>query len=469
MGAGIPCVVVRAAGDALAGWLAAWWRWTDARVMSDQAGSGAPDPESGGSAPTGSPIPDSGSEATSASAPSAGGGPRRHRWLVGVLFGLATLVGVFAVLAVWANRQALNTDNWTSTSSQLLANPQVQTAVASYAVAQLFASGVPQAQIKAVLPPKLQGVAGPLTSGLEQLAEKVAPRVLASAQVQTLWRAANRQAHTTLLKIINGGGSVASTNGGVVTLNLHAIVDQLASALGAQGAVSAARSKLQGNAGAVQGAASQVGVTLPPATGELVIMRSSQLKTVQDIAADIKGLALVLPIISFLLFGLAVWFARGRRRAALRTTGWCFVGVGFFVLLVRRVGGNEIVNALVKNPENRPAAHDVWTIGTSLLYHIAVALIVYGLVLVSAAWVAGDTRPARWLRRTLAPTLRERPAAVYAGVFGVLLVVVVWGPTPATRQVGYIVLFVVLLVLGVEALRRQTAREFPAVAAAGVG
>jgi hypothetical protein len=43
----------------------------------------------------------------------------------------------------------------------------------------------------------------------------------------------------------------------------------------------------------------------------------------------------------------------------------------------------------------------------------------------------------------------------------VLLVVVVWGPTPATRQVAYIVLFVVLLVLGVEALRRQTAREFP--------
>jgi hypothetical protein len=444
--------------------------------MSDQAGSGAPDPESGGSVPTGSPIadpgsggsapagspvPDPGSGAAGASASSAGGEPRRHRWLVGVLFGLATLVGVFAVLAVWANRQALNTDNWTSTSTQLLANQKVQSAVASYAVAQLFASGAPQAEIKSLLPAKLQPLAGPVTSGLQQLAEKVAPRVLASAQVQALWRQANRQAHATLLKIINGGGSLASTNGGVVTLNLHAIVDQVAAALGAEGAVSAARSQLQSNAGAVQGAAGTLGVSLPPSSGELVIMRSSQLKTVQDIASDIKGLALVLPILSFVLFGLAVWFARDRRRRALRLTGWCFVGVGLFVLLVRRLGGNEIVNALVKNPENRPAGHEVWTIGTSLLYHIAVALIVYGLVLVVAAWVAGGTRPAVWLRRELAPTLRERPAVVYGGVFGVLLVVVVWGPTPATRQVAYIVLFVVLLVLGVEALRRQTAREFP--------
>ena len=89
-----------------------------------------------------------------------------------------------------------------------------------------------------MLPAQLQPVAGPLASGLEQLAEKVAPRVLASSQVQALWRQANRQAHTTLLRIINGGGAVASTNGGVVTLNLHAIVDQLAAALGAEGAVS---------------------------------------------------------------------------------------------------------------------------------------------------------------------------------------------------------------------------------------
>jgi hypothetical protein len=453
-------------------------------MMSDLPGSGAPDPDAGGAPAPGSGVPEHAVGAASASGsaprvpvpdPIAGAAsvpgpstaatptapPRRRRWWVGGLFVLATLCGVLAVLAVWANRQALNTDNWTTTSSRLLENKDVQAAVASYAVTELFASGGPQAEIKSALPALLQPLAGPISSGLQQLAEKVAPRVLASSQVQTLWREANRSAHTTLLKIINGGGSLASTNGGVVTLNLHAIVDQLAATLGAQGAVSAAQSKLAGNAGAVQGAAGTLGITLPPSSGQLVIMRSSQLKTVQDIAADIKGLALVLPILTFVLFGLAIWFSRDRRRQALRTTGWCFVGVGLLVLLARRVGGNDIVDSLVKNPENRPAGHAVWTIGTSLLSDIAVALVVYGLILVVAAWLAGGTRPAVAVRRWLAPTLRERPAVAYAGVFGVLLVVIVWGPTPATRQVAYIVLFVVLLVLGVEALRRQTAREYP--------
>jgi hypothetical protein len=263
------------------------------------------------------------------------------------------------------------------------------------------------------------------------------------------------------LKIISGGGSLARTNGGVVALDLHAIVDQLASSLGVQEQVAAVRSKLQGNAGTVQGAAKAAGITLPPSSGQLVVMRSSQLKTAQDFASAIKGLALVLPIITFVLFMLAVWLSKGRRQQAVRTTGWCFVAVGLLVLLARRLIGNGIVDGLVKNPSNRPAAHNVWSIGTTLLYDIGAALVVYGLVFVVAAWLAGHTRPATALRRALAPTLRTRPAVAYVVVFIGLLLVVLWGPTPATRQVAYIIGFAVLLVLGVEALRRKTAEEFP--------
>ncbi len=377
------------------------------------------------------------------------------------LFVLATIVGIAAVPAVWINRQVLNTDNWTNTSSQLLANKQIQTAVAAYAVNQLFSSGVPQAEIKAVLPPKLQPVAGPAAAGLEQIANQLAPRVLAASQVQAAWREANRAANATLVKIVNGGGSLASTHGGVVTLDLHAIVSQLAAQLGVQKQVAAAQSALQANSSKVKAATAKVGVALPPTTGQLVILRSSQLKTAQDIASGIKGLALALPLIAFAMFALAVRLSWGHRREALRTTGWCFVAVGLFVLLDRRLAGNAIVNALVKNPSNRPAAHQVWTIGTTLLYDIAVALIVYGLIFVAAAWLAGHTRLARATRRGLAPTLRDRPAAGYIAVYVVLLLAIVWGPTPATRQLPYIIAFIILLGLGVHALRRQTAQEFP--------
>ena len=70
-----------------------------------------------------------------------------------------------------------------------------------------------------------------------------------------------------------------------------------------------------------------------------------------------KSLAIVLPALAILLFALAIWLARGRRRQALRTAGWCFVVVGVLLLLVRRVGGNEIVDSLVKVPSNEAAVH----------------------------------------------------------------------------------------------------------------
>jgi hypothetical protein len=432
----------------------------DARLVTEKAANGAPSPDTAARPETSRP-----------SGPASGSshGPRRHRFLIASLFVLATIVGIGAVHAVWLNRQALNTDNWTATSSRLLADKQIQTAVAAYTVNQLFSSGVPQAQLKAALPTRLQPLAGPISSGLEQLAGQAAPRFLATPQLQAAWRAANRAAHRTLVKIIDGGGALASTHGGVVTLNLHAIVSQLAASLGIQQQVAAAAAKLKANAGTVKSGAAQLGVTLPPANGQLVIMRSSQLGTVQDVASTIKGAALILPLLAFALFALAIALSRGRRREALRRTGWCFVGLGLLVLLDRRLAGNDVVNALVKNPANRPAAHQAWAIATTLLYDIAVAVVVYGLILVVAAWLAGDTRPATVLRRSLAPTLRERPAAVYVAAYLALLLIIVWGPTPATRQLPYIVGFIVLLALGVHALRRQTAHEFPQAQSGDVG
>jgi hypothetical protein len=385
----------------------------------------------------------------------------RHRFLIGTLFVLGTIVGIVAVLAVWANRQALNTDNFTNTSSQVLADQHVQSALSAYMVNQLFSSGAVEAQVKSALPTQFGAVAGPLTSGLEQVAGNLAPKVLASSPAQEAFRRSVHASHATLMKIIDGGGTAVSTNGGVVTLNVRALVDQLATTLGVQEQVASARSKLQQNAGTIQGAASKAGITLPANDGQIVIMRSSQLKTVQDIASAIKGLAIVLPLLTFALFIFAVWLARDRRRPALRMTGWCFVLIGLITLLARRVLGNYIVDSLVKNQSNKTAVHDIWTISTSMLYDIAVVLVVFGLVVVAAAWLAGHTRPATALRRAMAPTLRDHPAAAYSTVYVALLLLIIWGPAPAFRQLGYIIAFALLLTLGVHTLRRQTTSEFP--------
>jgi hypothetical protein len=308
-----------------------------------------------------------------------------------------------------------------------------------------------------------RALAGPAAAGLRELAGRAAPELLARPRVQQAWRQANRVAHEELLRVINGGGPLVSTRAGEVTLDVRTLVDQLAASLGLSQQLAAARQKLAGGAGAaVRGAAQQrLGVTLPPSAGRIVVLRSNQLEAAQKAAKAIRGLAWVMTGVSLLLFAVAIALASGWRRLALRTVGWCLIADGILVLLARRVGGGRLVDALVPPGSVRPAAHSAWTIGTSLLYDIAVAMVVYGLVLVCAAWLAGSTRPAVALRRTLAPALRFRVGASYAVVamlFGLLLL---WGPTPAFQKLVGILLFAVLIVVGVEALRRQTAHEFP--------
>ncbi|HET8949429.1 MAG TPA: hypothetical protein VFN44_02930 [Solirubrobacteraceae bacterium] len=388
-----------------------------------------------------------------------------HRVLVPILLLLASLALFTGAFAVWVNRQALNTENWKTTSSELLADEQVQAALAPYLVDQLFTNVDVTGAIQQRLPSDLQVLAGPATAGLRQLADRAAPKVLAEPRVQDAWVTANAAAHEQLLKIINGGGPIVSTAGGVVTLDLNALVKRLAAELGVSSQVAAAQAKLQGTVGEQAKAQLQqrLDLTVPSTSGKLEIMRSDELKTAQDVAGAVKSLAIVLPALAIALFALAIWLARDRRRQALRSAGWCFVVVGALLLLIRRIGGNEIVDSLVKVPSNEAAVHQAWMIATSLLFAIAVALVVYGLVFALAAWLGGPTRPARFLRKLAAPELRESPAVAYAVAGGLLLALVLWGPTPAFRQPAWILLFAALLALGVAALRRQTAAEFPGV------
>ena len=399
------------------------------------------------------------------------GAKRHHRTLVGVILTLAVVVSFGAALALWVNRQALNTDAWTNTSGRLLENKNVQKALSVFMVEQLFDNVDVAGQLQTVLPPQAAALAGPAAAGLRELAGRLAPQLLASPTVQNAWRLANRTAHQELLKVINGGSSTISTANGEVVLNLRPLIDRLAAALGVEKQVQAARNQLQGTSGANARNAIQqrLNVTLPATSGRVVLMRSDQLKTVQSVAHAIRPLAVVLTALMVILFALAIWLAEGWRRVALRRVGWCFIGVGLTVLIVRRVLGDRVVDALVSSETVRPAAHSAFTIGTTLLYDIGIAAFAYGVAFVVGAWLAGKTRPAVSLRRVLAPALRYHLASVYGVVALLYLLVIAWGPTAALRKPAGIILFAGLIILGVEVLRRQVARENPDVQRGGAG
>jgi hypothetical protein len=108
-----------------------------------------------------------------------------------ILFALASLALFIGAFAVWVNRQALDTDNWQATSSELLADEQIQAALSPYLVDQLFANADVPGAIQQRLPSNLQVLAGPASAGLRQLADRAAPELLARPKVQGAWVTAN--------------------------------------------------------------------------------------------------------------------------------------------------------------------------------------------------------------------------------------------------------------------------------------
>ena len=115
---------------------------------------------------------------------------RVHRFVVPTLLVLATVIGIGATFALWVNRQALNTSNWSTTSSKILRDKQVQTALSAYLAHELFTQVDVSAELRTVLPKQLRPFAGPAAAGLQQLADQLAPKLLASPVVESAWVAA---------------------------------------------------------------------------------------------------------------------------------------------------------------------------------------------------------------------------------------------------------------------------------------
>jgi hypothetical protein len=362
---------------------------------------------------------------------------RVHKRLVTALIVVASLVGTVAVFAVWLDRQALNTDEWTSTSGKLLENSKVRSALAHYLVDQIYPSAGVSRELGQLLPAQARPLASPASDGLKLLATRAVQEALGTAPVQYLWRQANRVAHRELLAVINGGVGPVSTSNGTVSLDLGKLVRQLG------------------------GPASVGGLSLAPGAAKIEILHSHELQTAQGIAHAIRDLALLLTVLGVALYASAVALARGWRRVALRDVGLGAIAAGVAALIARGLIGQYVVNQLSQDPTVRPAAGAVWSIGSSLLSQTAIFLVIDGLLIVAAAALAGPSRIAYTIRGLGAHYLYGRAGITYAIAAAVFLLLVVWGPTLAFRTPVSVAVIAALVVVGTEALRRQVRAEFP--------
>ena len=366
---------------------------------------------------------------------------RRPGRIAGVraLVVLGTVLLLVSVHAVWVNRLALQTDTWVDTSDELLQDDEIRAVLAARLTDELYSSVDIAEQLQAILPPAADPLAGPAAAGLREFTERRANIFLARPRVVAAWREANRLAHEQFVRIVEGEAAALETEGGNVVLVLRPLLADLATQVGL----------------------GEVAGRLPANAGSIVIMEEDQLDAVQTLMRILDLAGTWLWVLILVCWALAVYLSPGRRLTTLRGIAWGLLFVGLAVLAILRLGTTFVTGSLVQVESNRPAAESVLDIVTALLRTSAWALVAIGVLLVIGTWLAGPGRRATAFREFSAPVLRDYPNAVWGAFAFLVLLVLVWGPTPATRNLVGILVIVGLATLGLWAFRRATIEEFP--------
>lgn len=365
---------------------------------------------------------------------------RGRRRTVKGLVALGSVLAFLSVFAIWIERQALNTGDWVATSGKLLQNETIRGALADYLVDQFYENVNVEKEFEAKLPSAIKDLAGPAAGAARQVAGDGAEKVLENSTAQSLWEDANRSAHEQLLAVLEDKGDAVSTEEGNVSLNLSSLITNLA-----------------GQIGIGQSLAEK----LPEDAGQIEILHSDELQTAQNVAVAIKGLALVLSILTFAAFGFAIYLARSNRWVAVLFSGIGLIAAGFAVIVARHIVGGVVVDQLVTVESAKPAAEATWSIATSLMTSIATTVIVVGLLFSLAGWLGSPTGSARSTRRVIAPALRDYVPYIYTGLAIVVGIYFISGPTQGLRTFLTTLIVAGMAAFGIFELRKQTAEEFP--------
>jgi hypothetical protein len=362
-----------------------------------------------------------------------------------VLIVVAAVLLLLTAFAVWINRVALNTSVFADTSTSLLDNDQIRSAVATRAVDELFASVDVQAELEAQLPQDWKSLSGVAAAGARQASYQIVDRALEQPAFQRLFAISLEESHATLVEVLEGGGSRVSTQGGAVTLDLREIIREAADRIGI---------------------GEQVADKIPADAGQIVVLRSDQLDTAQNAFQLLKTLAWVLPLLTLAAFAGAVWL-RIDRRKGVRGVGVALLVVGAVGLVAAKLTGNYLVNSLVSERDTRPAANDAWNILTDLMRGSFRLMIVIGILFLVASWLAGPGRRAVASRRALAPALEGRlwPYVVLAVIAVILLMT---GSVNDFSRYLVVLLLVALGAIWIELTRTQIQHEFPDAAAPAI-
>ncbi|MBJ7459300.1 MAG: SHOCT domain-containing protein [Thermoleophilaceae bacterium] len=366
--------------------------------------------------------------------------PYKLGWGLGIVMVLASLALFLSFITLWANRQLLDSQQWTETSTEVLAKPAVQSALANYLVDQLFTSVDVEQELKDQLPEDWDVLASPATSGLRSLALSGTKSALELPLVQAAWKDANLLSHEQLITILEGGNENVSTANGEVTVNARSILEDVAQKVGLSG---------------------ELTQKIPDSAATFVIYQSDDLATIQNIYTTVKDLRWVFAGIALLLYVLAISLAKGRRRRAVIWMGTSFVVVALLVLITSSLARGPVVDSLAQTSSVVPAVTDIYNISIEVLNRMAGSLLFTGILVLLAAMLAGPYKWAIAVRQFLAPYFRDYLGLSIATAVLLFLLALWLVPVNGFRTEVGLTLNIALAVAGFIALVHITRQEFP--------
>jgi hypothetical protein len=379
------------------------------------------------------------------------------------------LLAILSLLTIWLRAELLDTDTYVASVSTVVTNPAVEASVANVITNQVVSNVDIEGAARDALPPKAQSFAPQLADGLRNFVHSVTLRVVSSDQFENLWIGANRRAHQQIVAVLTGQpgphGAV-STAGGQVTLDLSSVTATVNQRL------------LQSGINVFQGS-----TVSGPNGGKIVLVKSSQLESLQGVVRVFRHLTVLLPILTVLCLAGAVFASRDRRQGLVRAGRAVVIAMVILTALLFLLRGVYFEGVVTPNFSKEAAAALFAGLIGFLRQGVLVSFLV-GLVVALGAALAGPSRSAVWVRGStvrsarfvgrhakegraglgpVGPWVGRYRTPVRIGIVVVGLIVLFAWSNPGVWVVLGVIIGILLLLWAVEAI----ARGYPPAVEAG--
>jgi hypothetical protein len=298
--------------------------------------------------------------------------------LVAVLGILACLAITISATTLWVHQTALNTDRYVSVVSRVASDPAVIQEVSTNLADRVTDRIVDNVELPPVVVPLLESWLQ------EQIASFMASEAFADG-----WTAANRAAHSTLVRILR---SEAILGEEPVTISVAELLVIAIDRLQEAGVIPADvelpdPSDSEAVEAIRQILAERLDIDLPPGFGEITLVRSERLEAARQLVRVFDIVTVVSVLVAIALVALTIYLARNRLRAVL------LLGLGAAVALLAAIAATGAISSTVAGALAEAGVRG--TLGAmlnALLADLAAALVivlVFGAVTVLAVLYLG--------------------------------------------------------------------------------